>query len=156
MKVCTACKLEKELSEFNKKKKGLQPICRSCNSIMLKKHYKNNKQYYFKKARNQQEKLKRYFKEYKQSLSCVDCGISFKEKPWLCDFHHLGDKDFSIATKSSYLSIKTLTKELNKCVPLCANCHRTRHWNMKLLSGVIENTSDFESDIIGLNPMGAS
>jgi 5-methylcytosine-specific restriction endonuclease McrA len=45
MKVCILCKIEKELSEFNKncsKKDGLNTLCRKCSNAKSKEYYKNN------------------------------------------------------------------------------------------------------------------
>lgn len=70
-----------------------------------------------------------WFVNYKRSLSCIDCGRSFSEKYWLCDFHHLDptQKDFSIAYYSNVVGREKLMTEINKCIPLCACCHRDRH-----------------------------
>jgi hypothetical protein len=50
--------------------------------------------------------------EYKKTLRCADCGQSH---PATLDFHHLDPAK----------------EEIAKCVVLCANCHRIRHWNEK-------------------------
>jgi hypothetical protein len=56
---------------------------------------------------------------------CEDCGII--DIPDVFDFHHLDEtkKDFSIAKTSK--KFDTIKEELDKCVLLCANCHRKRH-----------------------------
>jgi hypothetical protein len=58
---------------------------------------------------------------------CQDCGLV--DLPEVYDCHHKdgSDKDFSIASvKRRFESIKA---ELEKCVLLCANCHRRRHYS---------------------------
>lgn len=125
-KVCSKCKLEKEFSEFNKKGKALSGYCKSCNKENLKKHYNENKQYYINKRRAFQQKTAKKKWDYKRSLSCTDCNISFKENPEICDFNHIEDnKEYTPGTICQ--SWKRYMEEIKKCIPLCANCHRIRH-----------------------------
>lgn len=60
---------------------------------------------------------------------CVDCGEDRKISA-LYDFHHLDStkKDFSIGKTA--LKFESIKSELDKCVLLCANCHRIRHYNL--------------------------
>lgn len=43
------------------------------------------------------------------------------------DFHHLKDKKYAIGNMFSMKSKKEIFKEAEKCVLLCANCHRIHH-----------------------------
>ena len=45
------------------------------------------------------------------------------------DFHHLdsSQKDFGLAEKGHCRSWEVVKKELDKCVCICANCHRELH-----------------------------
>lgn len=58
---------------------------------------------------------------------CIDCGISDSNRPEIYDFHHLNPKikEFNISKTSK--SLNKIKKELDKCILLCSNCHRTRH-----------------------------
>lgn len=58
---------------------------------------------------------------------CAMCGV--ENLPLCCyDFHHIKreDKSFQISHITLY-KIETLKEELNKCLLLCANCHRIIH-----------------------------
>lgn len=55
---------------------------------------------------------------------CVDCGIKYP--PYVMDFDHLSDKEFSIGAVKYSLSMKRLTEEISKCEVVCSNCHRER------------------------------
>lgn len=59
---------------------------------------------------------------------CNDCG--YEKCIAALDFHHIDplSKDDTIKDISSG-SWKRIEKEIKKCILLCANCHRTRHWN---------------------------
>jgi len=66
--------------------------------------------------------------EYKGS-ECMDCHIKFPNNPsCIFDFHHLDpadkDTDWQKLRQRSWIKI---TKELDKCILLCCNCHRIRH-----------------------------
>ena len=65
--------------------------------------------------------------EYKGG-KCQDCGCvsNMKDDISKFDFHHLRDKDFEI-NRAHSKSWESLKKELDKCLLLCANCHRLRH-----------------------------
>ena len=58
---------------------------------------------------------------------CFDCNGVFP--PAVYDFHHLepSKKDFNPAALRQ-CSWERFRAEIDKCVMLCANCHRTRHW----------------------------
>lgn len=57
---------------------------------------------------------------------CADCGLE-TSRVEVYDFHHLdpAKKDFSLFKNAK--CFKTMRPELDKCVLLCANCHRIRH-----------------------------
>lgn len=131
-KICSSCKKDKALDEFNKKsstKDGVQTICRKCNSDYLKKHYKDNKEYYYNK-RNKLRKRNTDFIQRVRSLSkCSKCG----EDHIAClDFHHLDSstKKYHVAEMANGgVSIEAIKEEIRKCIVLCANCHRKEHYS---------------------------
>ena len=67
-----------------------------------------------------------YSKKNKKEHPCVKCGCN---KFYLIDFHHTNpkEKDYAISDNPN-ASIETILKEIEKCVPLCANCHREFHY----------------------------
>ena len=100
------------------------------------KEYKNawNKEYYrrntkqeIKRVATRKAKLRDWLNEYRKSTSCSVCGES---DPACLDFHHTNpkEKEFSLGdTKASGFSKKRLLNEIQKCVVVCANCHRKAH-----------------------------
>ena len=130
MKICTRCKVEKNEEDFafKYKAKGIRMLnCRSCHKIYVDKHYQNNKQIYKNKSKIYNAKAKQEFTEYKKTLSCTDCNMSFEDKYWLCVFHHLDPSKKEIEISVTKTAKRKLKKELEKCIPLCSNCHITRH-----------------------------
>lgn len=66
--------------------------------------------------------------QYKGSR-CVDCDLHINNTHYsVFEFHHLDPtkKDYEW-TKLRLRSQESINKELDKCVLLCANCHRIRH-----------------------------
>lgn len=115
-KVCCKCKVEKDSDDFYSKGKlgRLQSYCKKCFNFYC------------------MERWEQYKKEaviYKGS-KCVDCGLEFNgENHYLFDFHHLNPKEKDVNWDKLRLRSESKRKlELDKCVCLCANCHRTRHW----------------------------
>lgn len=124
-KVCGGCKKEKSVSEFNKKKDKWQSYCRPCDNARQKEHYVNNKPYYYAKSKCQRDKIAAYVNEFKLA-GCSRCS----ESDIAClDLHHLGNKDGNVADLVTRgVSLERLKFEIDKCILLCANCHRKEHY----------------------------
>ena len=69
------------------------------------------------------EKTKLWLTNYKKKQKC-SCG----ESDHRClDFHHKSNnKDYDVSDMLTF-SIKRIKEEINKCIILCANCHRKLH-----------------------------
>ena len=94
-----------------------------------KKHYLRNKQMYVDKAKksnaHQRSRNKSFVNRYKSFISCVDCGES---NSIVLEFDHVrGEKVANISDMVNMPhSISSIKKEIRKCDPCCANCHRIR------------------------------
>lgn len=125
MKICNKCKIEKEEScfPFKDKKKGKRStICSECQKEYKKAYYYRNKESHYERNKITVKKLQTYASVRKDV--CIVCG----EREKIClDWHHLRDKDLEIAKICTKGSLIRLKKELQKCVVLCANCHRKLH-----------------------------
>ena len=95
-----------------------------------KRHYEKNKEKRLADNRERRAVNTEWFKEYKRSKSCIYCGESH---PACIDFHHREPAEKEI-TPSHMIqqgwSIPRMMKELMKCDPVCANCHRKLHWGI--------------------------
>jgi hypothetical protein len=76
------------------------------------------------KARQQQNFLQ--LKEWKQTQKCAVCGLA---EEWCLDLHHVdpSTKDRNISDLVWGSSWSRTWEEIQKCVVLCANCHRRVH-----------------------------
>lgn len=62
-------------------------------------------------------------------------------------FHHLYDKDLKLSSREMQFSIKTLLKEVKKCILVCHNCHGEIHDNL-ISKDLISNLNIFNCKII--------
>jgi hypothetical protein len=96
--------------------------------------YPKNKQKHLTFVRRNKDRVTLFIDEYKRKGSCADCGFPGKEFPYVLDFDHRKDsgKRFNIGSWShSVLSIEAVTREIEKCELVCANCHRIRMFSEK-------------------------
>lgn len=115
-KQCCKCRNVKTLDNFYKKTKiTYQAFCKDCFNQYVMKRWIDRKL----------EAIK-----YKGE-KCEDCKNKFPYP--IYEFHHLdpNTKDLDW-TKMRLTSLDKIKKELDKCVLLCANCHRLRHYNINL------------------------
>ena len=61
---------------------------------------------------------------------CNLCG--YDKTVAALEFHHINpeEKDYNIAAKGTCHQLETDLKEVQKCILVCANCHREIHENM--------------------------
>ena len=79
------------------------------------------------KDKNRIKENRRKYIDYKKKIRCEHCGVRDHR---VIDFHHLRDKH----TEVSQLIYQgygwtTIMSEIDKCIPLCSNCHRIHHSN---------------------------
>lgn len=90
-----------------------------------KSHYERNKDYYYDRNIRRKDETREWLNLLKAGKSCADCGNAFPLKAM--DWHHEGGKDFEVA-KAVGLGYgkKRILAEIEKCVLLCAICHRLK------------------------------
>ena len=128
MKKCTKCKWmrpESEYCKYYRNKDGLRSQCKVCD-----KEYDQANKEHRNKRKNRNKKLKR--KElYTKLMDYI------KDKPCPCgesdfvvmEFDHrdMSSKEFNISeAMTKCYSWEKILRELEKCDPLCANCHRRK------------------------------
>ena len=129
-RLCGRCGEAKALAEFawRRRAKGQRDnLCRPCRSEYHREHYLANRDRYVAQARDRKRALAlertTYLIDYFGSHPCIDCGES---DPVVLEFDHLGEKLFDIGQALPYRSWKSILEEIEKCVVVCANCHRRR------------------------------
>ena len=78
-------------------------------------------------ARRKREQKARW-DTYRAKHSCAHCGFSH---PAVIDFHHVIRENKrsvnDLVTRHSNVD-EAIREAEEKCIPLCANCHRILHW----------------------------
>lgn len=118
-KKCSMCGEEKPLTEFafrNKKEGIYRANCRLCQSKYASNRYYLNKE---------------ILDKTKVGKCCARCG--YMECIEALDYHHIDPttKKDTVARLLTHYNAKDGLKEIEKCIILCANCHRYYHYLQK-------------------------
>ncbi|MDP3995845.1 MAG: hypothetical protein Q8P74_01195 [bacterium] len=102
-----------------------------------KRKYADRAKYLIRAVAKRRKKIREMAIEYKGGR-CVLCG--YDKCIQALDFHHIGGKgkDFGISDKGYTRSWERVKKEIDKCILVCANCHRELHVGIKQLPREIE------------------
>ena len=89
-------------------------------------YYKNREDRIARKERRRKQ-LRRWLHALKRDkLNCEECG---EGRPPTLDFHHPDEKELGVAEMVAYgYSKQSIREEIDRCIVLCANCHRVRHY----------------------------
>lgn len=117
-RTCPGCKIEIKTSNFytRRKKNNSSTYCIECTN---------------KKTIERLRILKSKMVEYKGG-SCSRCG--YNKYQGALEFHHLdpSQKDFNPSKLKKNKFDDKIKLELDKCILVCANCHREIHYENKL------------------------
>lgn len=109
--------------------------------LYSKKWYQANKEQHIKKVAENKKKYRADWIKYKEEQVCAHCGAAH---PAIIDFHHTerhaeNVKVYALAGAGRYAAARKEAEE--RCIPLCANCHRIHHWN----EGLESRSADHEA-----------
>src|SRR3989339_393173 len=91
-----------------------------------KRKYKDRAAYMVRAVAKRRKKLKDLIVEYKGGQCCL-CG--YRKYSGALELHHLdkSKKEFALSKEGLTRSLEKMKAEANKCVLVCANCHREIH-----------------------------
>ncbi|AGM11402.1 HNH endonuclease [Halogranum tailed virus 1] len=94
------------------------------------RYYYRNREEEKERIANRKAKLRQWVADYKHERGCSNCD---EEHPAALDFHHHNDdKSESVAKLANDgYSKEAIKEEMEKCIILCANCHRKEHSNLE-------------------------
>ena len=88
--------------------------------------YAQNREVRIAQIRQRKRRIRESLNEYKRSRGCQRCD---ENHPHALDFHHTGQKTHLVSHMiSDGFGIESIMEEVNKCILLCANCHRLEHY----------------------------
>jgi hypothetical protein len=133
--ICRVCNIDKPESDFSPKNNGkLNTRCKECSNEYARRHYRENKNFRERRkacvaAYNRRSYVERQKKlEALKDKPCADCGVWYP--PCVMEFHHLDPSNKTIEVPllmNTRCRWERVLEEVDKCVLLCANCHRIRH-----------------------------
>lgn len=115
-KKCTKCGRELPITDFYWRDKAAgrrRSECKYCHCNYVKNVYRERRE---------------AVDDYKSILCCKKCGDT---RFFVLDFHHLDptQKDKTVSRMLSHnASWDAIEQEIDKCITLCANCHREFHF----------------------------
>ena len=105
-----------------------------------KRTYADRRDYIIKAVQKRRKRVRGMAIKYKGG-KCRLCGYCRCKRA--LEFHHIGSrqKDFGISAKGYTRSWERTKKELDKCLLVCANCHREIHDGIRQLPAamLVEN-----------------
>lgn len=132
---CRLCRTSKELRHFVGNYHH-RFKCKECHKDKVKKQRQDNRDQVIEAVRRGSRKSGAFVQSLKLSKPCSRCSNSFP--PEAMDFHHLGDKFWTVS-KLYGKSERRILEEVAKCVLLCANCHRDETQNESRGPHVLKN-----------------
>jgi 5-methylcytosine-specific restriction endonuclease McrA len=117
-------------------------VCRGCNLNLSMNNYYNgwDKCLLCKKnmAAKRADIIKRQCLNYKGSNCCIHCG--YDKYIGAIDFHHVNSttKEFRMSKLGSKDFGEEHKMELDKCIALCAICHKKEHHRLSTMKKIIK------------------
>jgi 5-methylcytosine-specific restriction endonuclease McrA len=113
-----------------------------------KRTYKERRKYLIEAVKRRRERVRLTAIQYKGGC-CQICG--YDRCMEALEFHHLDPtkKDFGISNKGYTRSWEKVKAEADKCILLCANCHREVHAGVLQLpqATVVEKLGEFKGNL---------
>lgn len=131
MKKCKKCDTVRPKTDFaidNSTKDKLATCCKVCHKEWGKINYQLNKEKVGARLIAKRKRVKEYVNNLKRKTGCQNCA---ENEPVCLDYHHTNPENK--IERVSYIarcstSFNKINQEIEKCVLLCANCHRKLHY----------------------------
>lgn len=129
MKRCSGCKEMLDVDDFpwKSRAKGIrQARCKACYREYNRAYYaQGERTKQIPRVRSANQANRQRYLDWKAQQKCANCGESSTE---CLDLHHIdpSQKDAAVSTLTTR-GWAVIQREIQKCIVLCANCHRKVH-----------------------------
>lgn len=121
---CGRCQRDLPLTSFNRHRSGHQWWCRDCFHAYFQVRAEGHRRGVRLARQIRRDRARAFASDYLQTHHCSDCGECDSD---VLEFHHVQEKRRNVADMVRLgASVRALQHELDKCLVLCANCHRVR------------------------------
>jgi len=126
-------KAAKKFRQSPKGKAARKKYDQSLKAITTRKKYDQSPKRKANQKKSQKKSIKKYTNiiyELKNEKKCAKCGCGFDDCLSILEFHHINTKAklFNINMRDVLgKSPEQIQEEVNKCILLCANCHKELH-----------------------------
>ncbi|MDH5667421.1 MAG: HNH endonuclease [Nitrospira sp.] len=124
-----------------------QPAVKAREPVAERRSYKDRRECLIDAVRKRRKAVRQKALAYKGGR-CQKCG--YDRCMEALEFHHLTSsrKDFGISSKGYTRSWEKIREELDKCLLLCANCHREVHSELQPpRETVVETSGEFREAV---------
>ena len=128
--VCPRCK--RETDDVGKRpnhgRQSSYSYCRPCQREYGQQYYIANKARVLKRNKARSRAILEWLNAYKTDRGCKECG--YNSHACALDFHHLNEEEKLFALNEAQrkrYGFAKIQREAEKCIILCANCHRVHH-----------------------------
>ena len=127
------CRKCQNAAQKIKQNESKEKVCEKCGKVFIPKKYGSTRRYCYDcipvtstNGAEARKQIKVWAVEYKGG-KCEKCG--YNKCLEALEFHHLNpnEKDFMLSDRNLIWSWTQIKEELDKCILVCANCHREIH-----------------------------
>jgi predicted HNH restriction endonuclease len=105
-----------------------EAVRKAKQKVYARKWYESNRREVINNSRKARDKNRTEWIAYKSKQRCSHCR---KTHPAIIDFHHVikeGKRSVNKLAVRQRNIAEAIREAEEKCIPLCANCHRVLHW----------------------------
>ena len=116
-----------------KKRYRVRPEAKALQNEYNRQYHKRNPSWNKRSVGRFHQKRTGWLTDLRAKSPCSICGQSFPDHPSVIDFHHKSGESKEGGISSMRLqSMSQVKAEVDKCIAVCANCHRIIHQKQRI------------------------